>query len=121
MATKAKSPKRAKGRKRTGATPAGRSSKGKAASRKTLTRKAATRKSASRKSGARKTKPKAKTGTARSRVAATVKQKTLQGLEAVKGTGERAWDVLKSTTSSVVEGVKERIGPALSEGSSGSA
>jgi hypothetical protein len=64
------------------------------------------------KSIARKTATKAK---ARARAVAktvkkTVKQKTLQGIEVMKDTGERAWDVLKSTTSTVVEGVKERIG-----------
>jgi hypothetical protein len=43
-------------------------------------------------------------------VAKTVKQKTLQGIDVAVDTGERAWDALKSTTSSVVERVKERIG-----------
>jgi hypothetical protein len=42
-------------------------------------------------------------------VAKGLKDKTLQGMDAVRGTGERAWDALKSTTGTVVEGVKERI------------
>jgi hypothetical protein len=40
----------------------------------------------------------------------TVKRRTRQGVEVVKETGERAWDVLKATTGTVVEGVRERIG-----------
>jgi hypothetical protein len=45
-------------------------------------------------------------------VAKGLKDKTLQGIDVVRGTGERAWDVLKSTTGRVVEGVKDRIGPS---------
>jgi hypothetical protein len=84
-------------------------------------RKAATPKRSSAKSTARKTatKPKRrKTRIARAgAVAKTVKQKTLQGIEVVKDTGERAWDALKATTSTVVEGVRERIGGEHHEGS----
>jgi hypothetical protein len=100
MATKKKSAKRG--------------SKRKAATRKSATRTSATRKSSSPKSTARKTatKPKRrKTGMARAgAVAETVKQKALQGVDVVVDTGERAWDALKSTTSNVVESVRERIG-----------
>lgn len=39
-----------------------------------------------------------------------MKQKTLHGVDIVVDTGERAWDALKSTTSNVVESVRERIG-----------
>jgi hypothetical protein len=81
-------------------------------------RKSATRKAASprpaRKPARKKTaaKPKRrKTGIARAgAVAKTVKQKTLRGIDVVVDTGERAWDALKSTTSNVVESVRERIG-----------
>jgi hypothetical protein len=104
MATKRKSAKR--GSKRKAATR--KSASRRPSARKSATRKPATRKSSSAKSAVGKTATKAK---ARARaVAKTVKQKTLQGIEVVKDTGERAWDVLKSTTSTVVEGVKERIG-----------
>jgi hypothetical protein len=101
--------------------------KRKAATRKVATRKAtgkaatgtrATRKSSRTKSTAGKTTAKSKrrkTGIARARaVAETVKQKTLKGVDVVVDTGERAWQALKSTTSTVVEGVKERIGPESS-------
>jgi hypothetical protein len=77
-------------------------------------RKSATRKAASRRPAGKKTaaKPKRrKTGMARAgQVAKTVKQKTLQGIDVAVDTGERAWGALKSTTSSVVERVRERIG-----------
>jgi hypothetical protein len=43
-------------------------------------------------------------------VAKAVKQKTLKGIDVVVDKGERAWDTLKSTTSHVVESVRERIG-----------
>jgi hypothetical protein len=100
MATKRKSAKRG--------------SKRKAATRKSATRTSAARKSSSPKRTARKTltKPKRRT-TAKARagaVAETVKQKTLQGIDVVVDTGERAWDAVKSTTSNVVESVRERIG-----------
>lgn len=105
MATKRKSAKR--GPKRKAAT---RKATGKAA-----TRTRASRKSSRTKSTAGKTTAKSKrrkTGIARARaVAETVKQKTLKGVDVVVDTGERAWQALKSTTSTVVEGVKERIGP----------
>ena|SRR5438045_3501892 len=82
--------------------------------RKTATRKAATnsaaRKAASRGPAKKKTAAKSKgrkTGLTRAgKVAKRVKQKTLQGIDVVVDTGERAWDALKSTTSSVVESVK---------------
>jgi hypothetical protein len=106
MATKRKSAKR--GPKRKAATR-------KVATRKAATRTRATRKSSRTKSAAGKTTAKSKrrkTGIARARaVAETVKQKTLKGVDVVVDTGERAWQALKSTTSTVVEGVKERIGP----------
>jgi septal ring-binding cell division protein DamX len=96
MASKRKSAKRAPTRK--------------SATRKGATRKAATRKAATRKTA---TKPKGRK-TAATRAAAVakgLKKKTLQGMDVVIDTGERAWDALKSTTSSMVEGVRERIGP----------
>jgi hypothetical protein len=77
-------------------------------------RKSATRKSASARPARKKTAAKRKrrkTGIARAgAVAKTVKQKTRRGIDVMVGTGERAWDVLKSTTSNVVESVRERIG-----------
>ena len=95
MATKTKSAKRG--------------SKRKSATRKAATK--STRKEASRRPAGKKTaaKPKRrKTGMARAgEVAKTVKQKTLQGIDVVVDTGERAWDALKSTTSNVVESVRE--------------
>jgi len=48
-------------------------------------------------------------------VAKTVKQKTLKGIDVVVDSGGRAWHALKSTTSNVVESVRERIGGELSE------
>jgi hypothetical protein len=94
--------------------PTKRKSAKRGSKRKTATRKAATnsaaRKAASRGTARKKTaaKPKrGKTGLTRAgKVAKTVKQKTLQGIDVVVDTGERAWDALKSTTSSVVESVK---------------
>ena len=101
MARKRKSAKR---------TPTRKSATRKGATRKAATRKAATRKSATRKTA---TKPKRRK-TAATRAAAVakgLKKKTLQGMDVVIDTGERAWDALKSSTSSMVEGVRERIGP----------
>ena len=87
--------------------------------RKPATRTSPARKSSSVKSSARKraTKPKGrKTRLARAgAVAKTVKQKTLKGIDVVVDSGGRAWDALKSTTSNVVESVRERIGGETSE------
>ena len=87
--------------------------------RKPATRTSPARKSSSAKSSARKraTKPKGrKTRLARAgAVAKTVKQKTLKGIDIVVDGGGRAWDALKSTTSNVVESVRERIGEELSD------
>jgi hypothetical protein len=87
--------------------------------RKPATRTSPARKSSSAKSSARKraTKPKGrKTRLARAgAVAKTVKQKTLKGIDIVVDSGGRAWDALKSTTSNVVESVRERIGGETSE------
>ncbi|MFL5495633.1 MAG: hypothetical protein ACJ8DC_14710 [Gemmatimonadales bacterium] len=59
----------------------------------------------------RKSATRRKTAMARAgEVAQAVKQKTLQGVDVIVDTGERAWDALKSTTSNVVENVRERIG-----------
>jgi hypothetical protein len=94
MATTRKSTKRA-GKKRSGAK--------RASARKRSTRKAASRRGTkATKRGARKAtlKRRAKKGL---RVAR-------EGLDTVRQAGERTWDVLKSTTSQVVEGVKERFG-----------
>jgi hypothetical protein len=105
MATKRKSAKRG--------------SKPKAAKRKPATRTSPARKSSRAKNTARKTvtKPKRrKTRLARAgAVAKTVKQKTLKGIDIVVDGGGRAWDALKSTTSNVVESVRERIGEELSD------
>jgi hypothetical protein len=49
-------------------------------------------------------------------VAKTVKQKTLKGIDVVVDSGGRAWDALKSTTTNVVESVRERIGGEMSPG-----
>jgi hypothetical protein len=109
MATKRKSAKQ--GSKRKAAT---RKAATKSARRKAASRRPAGRKSSSAKSTVRKTvaKPKRrKTRMARAgEVAEAVKQKTLQGVDIVVDTGERAWDALKSTTSNVVESVRGRIG-----------
>ena len=98
MATKRKSAKRGSKRKpATRTSPARKSSRAKNTARKTVT------------------KPKRrKTRLARA-VAKTVKQKTLKGIDIVVDGGGRAWDALKSTTSNVVESVRERIGGETSE------
>jgi hypothetical protein len=102
MAPTRKSAKRA-GKKRSGAR--------RASAKKRSTRKAASRRGTkTAKRGARKT---AKRGARK----ATLKRRAKEGLRAARGgidtvreAGERTWDVLKSTTSQVVEGVKDRLG-----------
>ncbi len=94
MATTRKSTKRA-GKKRRGAK--------RASAKKRSTRKTASRRGTkAAKRGSRKPtlKRRAKKGL---RVAR-------EGLDTVRQAGERTWEVLKSTTSQVVDGVRERLG-----------
>ena len=110
MARTRKSAKRA-GKKRSGVK---RASAKKRSTRKTASRRGAkTARRGVRKTAKRGTRKTAKRGTRK----ATLKRRAEQGLRAARGgintvrqAGERTWDVLKSTTSQVVEGVRERLG-----------
>jgi hypothetical protein len=93
MAPTRKSAKRA-GKKRSGAK--------RASAKKRPSRKAASKRSTKTVKRARKTSP--------------LKRRAEQGLKAARGgldtvreAGERTWEVLKSTTSQMVEGVKDRL------------
>ena len=104
MAPTRKSAKRA-GKKRSGAK---RASAKRASAKKRPTRKAATRKAASRRRSPKTTKRSTRTLALKRRAEQGLKA-ARGGLDTVKEAGERTWEVLKSTTSHVVEGVKERL------------
>jgi hypothetical protein len=96
MAATRKSAKRAAKKKRAGAK--------RGSAKKRPVRKAASRRAGkTRRTGARRTaklKGKAKKGLKVAR----------EGLDTVKEAGEKTWDILKSTTSQVVEGVRGKLG-----------
>ncbi len=94
MASTRKSTKRA-GKKRSGA-------------KRTTARKRSTRKTASRRRS-KVTKRGARKPTLKRRATKGLKV-AREGLDTVRQAGERTWEVLKSTTSQVVDGVRERFG-----------
>ena len=105
MAPTRKSAKRRTGKKRAGAkrAKATRRPARKSGSRRGKTAQRTGRKSTSRKSTSKKS-------TALKRRAAQGIQAARGGLDTVRQAGERTWEVLKSTTAQVVEGVRDRMG-----------
>ena len=84
-----------------------------AGKKRSRTKRASAKKRPTRKAASRRS---AKT-TRRARKTSSLKRRARQGLRAARGgldtvrqAGERTWEVLKSTTSQVVEGVKDRLG-----------
>jgi hypothetical protein len=74
------------------------------------------KKSAARKTASRRTAKSVRGGGKKTKRAAGLKRQAEKGLQAARGgietvrqVGDRAWETLKSTTSQVVEGVKETL------------
>jgi hypothetical protein len=104
MAPTRKTAKRKGGKKRAGAKRASARKRTSSAKKRTSSAKRPSRKTASKRAGRRTTRT------------TTLKRRAKQGLQAARGgletvreAGERTWEALRSTTSQVVEGVKDRL------------
>jgi hypothetical protein len=113
MAPTRKSAKRGAARKKG---KAKRGSAKKSVARKSAARKSAAKgkRSATRKGAAKRRSTRAKTGRRRTRALKRTAEQGLkvarEGIDTVRQAGEKTWDVLRSTTAQVVEGVRDRLG-----------